>query len=143
MTNDGDLATCNEILSALLGCTPKNDQNPRHFTATLGEDVILCCDFEYPEEKPVPYVIQWQKQGIKIPIYIWYDGYPPHAGDGYEGRVSLAEKASLNLTNVHESDQGWYECKVYFLNRPPDSPKNGTWVHLDVHGESFFFNSVI
>ncbi|KAF8796220.1 Protein turtle like protein [Argiope bruennichi] len=120
------------------GCTPKNDQNPRHFTATLGEDVILCCDFEYPEEKPVPYVIQWQKQGIKIPIYIWYDGYPPHAGDGYEGRVSLAEKASLNLTNVHESDQGWYECKVYFLNRPPDSPKNGTWVHLDVHAPPHF-----
>ncbi|GIZ03317.1 protein turtle [Caerostris extrusa] len=76
--------------------------------------------------------------GSKIPIYIWYDGYPPHAGEGYEGRVSLAEKASLNLTNVHESDQGWYECKVYFLNRPPDSPKNGTWVHLDVHAPPHF-----
>ncbi|GFY72498.1 protein turtle [Trichonephila inaurata madagascariensis] len=126
------------LYKIIFGCTPKNDQNPRHFTATLGEDVILCCEFEYPEEKPVPYVIQWQKQGIKIPIYIWYDGYPPHAGDGYEGRVSLAEKASLNLTNVHESDQGWYECKVYFLNRPPDSPKNGTWVHLDVHAPPHF-----
>lgn len=109
--------------------------DPEHFTANLGEDVILRCNFEFPENKPVPYVIQWQKQGIKIPIYIWYDGYPPHAGDGYEGRVSLAHQASLNLTNVHESDQGWYECKVYFLNRPPDSPKNGTWVHLDVHGK--------
>ncbi|XP_071040186.1 protein turtle [Parasteatoda tepidariorum] len=112
--------------------------DPEHFTATIGEDVILRCAFEFPENKPVPYVIQWQKQGIKIPIYIWYDGYPPHAGDGYEGRVSLAHQASLNLTNVHESDQGWYECKVYFLNRPPDSPKNGTWVHLDVHAPPHF-----
>ncbi|XP_054713630.1 protein turtle-like [Uloborus diversus] len=113
-------------------------EGPQHFTANLGEDVILHCALEFPENKPVPYVIQWQKQGIKIPIYIWYDGYPPHSGDGYEGRVSLYELASLNLTNVQESDQGWYECKVYFLNRPPDSPKNGTWVHLDVHAQPHF-----
>lgn len=112
--------------------------DPLHITAILGEDVILPCAFEFPENKPVPYVIQWQKEGIKIPIYIWYDGYPPHAGDGYEGRVSLAFQASLNLTNVQERDQGWYECKVYFLNRPPDSPKNGTWVNLDVHAPPHF-----
>lgn len=42
--------------------------------------------------------------------------------------------ASLNLTNIRESDQGWYECKVVFLNRNPGS-KNGTWFHLDVHGK--------
>ncbi|KAG8194491.1 hypothetical protein JTE90_013246 [Oedothorax gibbosus] len=123
----------------MVGCTPQKDpSSPKRCTATLGEDVILWCDFDYPENKPVPYVIQWQKQGTKIPIYIWYDGYPPHAGDGYEGRVSLAHQASLNLTNVHESDQGWYECRVYFLNRPPDSPKNGTWIHLDVHAPPHF-----
>lgn len=43
--------------------------------------------------------------------------------------------ASLNLTDIRESDQGWYECKVVFLNRSPNSNKNGTWFHLDVHGE--------
>jgi hypothetical protein len=42
--------------------------------------------------------------------------------------------ASLNLTNIRESDQGWYECKVVFLNRNPGS-RNGTWFHLDVHGK--------
>ncbi|XP_035210600.1 protein turtle-like isoform X3 [Stegodyphus dumicola] len=115
-----------------------DQEDPEHVSAVLGEDVTLKCELKYPEEKPVPYVIQWQKQGIKIPIYIWYDGYPPHAGDGYEGRVSLANEASLNLTNVRESDQGWYECKVYFLNRPPDSPKNGTWMHLSVHAPPHF-----
>ncbi|XP_054718152.1 protein turtle-like [Uloborus diversus] len=105
---------------------------PEYVTALLGEDVILPCTFSFPEGTPVPYVVQWQKQDVKIPIYIWYDGYPPHAGEGYEGRASLCGLASLNLTSVREADQGMYECKVYFLNRPPDSPKNGSWVHLDV-----------
>lgn len=64
-----------------------------------------------------------------------YDGYPPHTGDGYEGRAALSGRSSLNLTNVRDTDQGWYECKVYFLNRPPDSPENGSWVHLTVQGK--------
>nr|CAD7447453.1 unnamed protein product [Timema bartmani] len=79
-------------------------------------------------------------QGLEIPIYIWYDSYPTHSGEGYEGRVSRVSPdspyglASLNLTNIRESDQGWYECKVVFLNRSPNQHKNGTWFHLDVHG---------
>lgn len=46
--------------------------------------------------------------------------------------------ASLNLTNIKESDQGWYECKVVFLNRDPKQHKNGTWFHLDVHAPPRF-----
>lgn len=82
----------------------------------------------------------WCK-GQEIPIYIWYESYPTHSGAGYEGRVSRVGPnspygiASLNLTNIRESDQGWYECIVVFLNRSPNSPKNGTWFHLDVHGK--------
>ena len=102
--------------------------------------MILRCAFDFPDGVRVPYVIQWQKNGIKIPIYIWYDGYPPHIGEGYEGRVGLSGQASLNLTTVNENDQGWYECKVFFLNRPPEPIKNGTWVHLDVHGKLVFFD---
>lgn len=95
------------------------------------------CAFEFPEKIEVPYVIHWQKIGIKLPIYIWYDGYPPHWGEGFEGRVSLANSkdASLNLTNVKETDQGWYECKVFFLNQPDEQMKNGTFILLDVHGK--------
>ena len=79
-------------------------------------------------------------KGQEIPIYIWYESYPTHSGEGYEGRVSRVSPkspygdASLNLTNIRETDQGWYECKVVFLNRPPNTHKNGTWFHLDVHG---------
>lgn len=31
-----------------------------------------------------------------------------------------------------------YECKVVFLNRSPNSHKNGTWFHLDVHAPPRF-----
>ena len=42
--------------------------------------------------------------------------------------------ASLNLTRIRESDQGWYLCLVNFLNRSPRQDKNGTLFHLNVHG---------
>ena len=79
-------------------------------------------------------------QGVEIPIFIWYENYL-HTGDGYEGRVSRVVQqnsnfglASLNLTRIRESDQGWYLCLVNFLNRSPRQDKNGTLFHLNVHG---------
>lgn len=83
-------------------------------------------------------------QGSDLPIYIWYESYPEHIEEGYKGRVSRVSQdspfgsASLNLTNIRESDQGWYECKVVFLNRDPKQHKNGTWFHLDVHAPPRF-----
>ncbi|XP_054264102.1 protein turtle isoform X2 [Macrosteles quadrilineatus] len=123
-------------------------QDAVHITAILGESVVFNCQVEFPADHPVPYVLQWEKKvgdtGLEIPIYIWYDSYPTHSGEGYEGRVSRVSPdspyglASLNLTNIRESDQGWYECKVVFLNRSPNSHKNGTWFHLDVHAPPRF-----
>lgn len=53
--------------------------------------------------------------------------------------------ASLNLTTIRESDRGWYNCKVYFLNRspPPSNNKNvtGSWYHLDVHAPPRFVHT--
>jgi len=101
--------------------------------ADIGDNVILKCSLDFPEGIPVPYVVQWQKLDNKIPIYIWYEGYPPHTADEYDGRASLVPgSASLNLSNIRDSDHGWYECKIFFLNRPPETPENGTWVLLDV-----------
>ncbi|XP_072154594.1 protein turtle isoform X4 [Bemisia tabaci] len=124
-------------------------QDAVHITAILGESVVFNCGVDFPADHPVPYVLQWEKKvsvdtGQDIPIYIWYDSYPTHSGEGYEGRVSRVSPdspyglASLNLTNIRESDQGWYECKVVFLNRSPNSHKNGTWFHLDVHAPPRF-----
>ncbi|XP_073826026.1 immunoglobulin superfamily member turtle isoform X3 [Musca autumnalis] len=119
-----------------------------HITAILGEGVIFNCHVEFPNDHPVPYVLQWDKKvsetGSDLPIYIWYESYPEHIEDGYKGRVSRVApdspfgSASLNLTNIKESDQGWYECKVVFLNRDPKQHKNGTWFHLDVHAPPRF-----
>ncbi|XP_065332558.1 protein turtle isoform X2 [Cloeon dipterum] len=142
-------SVCNVFL-LLFFATPgvKCFQDAVHITAILGESVVFNCHVEFPGDHPVPYVLQWEKKvgdtGLEIPIYIWYDSYPTHSGEGYEGRVSRVASdspyglASLNLTNIRESDQGWYECKVVFLNRSPNSHKNGTWFHLDVHAPPRF-----
>ncbi|XP_013175214.1 PREDICTED: protein turtle-like [Papilio xuthus] len=126
----------------------QDHQDAVHITAILGESVVFNCQVDFPEDIPVPYVLQWEKKvgetGQDIPIYIWYESYPTHSGEGYEGRVARVAPdspygaASLNLTNIRETDQGWYECKVVFLNRSPNQHKNGTWFHLDVHAPPRF-----
>ncbi|XP_068973204.1 protein turtle isoform X18 [Bombus flavifrons] len=144
-----DVATRTLLLGIVLFVTPGLcHQDAVHITAILGESVVFNCHVEFPGEHPVPYVLQWEKKvgdtGQEIPIYIWYESYPTHSGEGYEGRVSRVSPnspygvASLNLTDIRESDQGWYECKVVFLNRSPNSHKNGTWFHLDVHAPPKF-----
>ncbi|XP_023316345.1 protein turtle isoform X2 [Trichogramma pretiosum] len=141
-----EMITVTFILSIALLVTPGlcNHQDAVHITAILGESVVFNCHVEFPDQHPVPYVLQWEKKGQEIPIYIWYESYPTHSGEGYEGRVSKVSPnsnygvASLNLTNIQESDQGWYECKVVFLNRSPSSNRNGTWFHLDVHAPPRF-----
>jgi hypothetical protein len=75
-------------------------------------------------------------------VFSWYDG-SVSSGDGYASRISLIEEAqargygqgSVNLTNIRESDQGWYECRVIFPNRTPSSRNNGTWFHLAIDGK--------
>ncbi|XP_034187580.2 protein turtle isoform X3 [Osmia lignaria lignaria] len=140
-----DVATRTLLLGIVLFVTPGLcHQDAVHITAILGESVVFNCHVEFPGEHPVPYVLQWEKKGQEIPIYIWYESYPTHSGEGYEGRVSRVSPnspygvASLNLTDIRESDQGWYECKIVFLNRSPNSNKNGTWFHLDVHAPPKF-----
>ncbi|XP_052837924.1 protein turtle isoform X8 [Drosophila gunungcola] len=139
------------LLAALLAKNAQAHNIPEdavHITAILGEGVIFNCHVEFPNDHPVPYVLQWDKKvsetGSDLPIYIWYESYPEHIEEGYKGRVSRVSQdspfgsASLNLTNIRESDQGWYECKVVFLNRDPKQHKNGTWFHLDVHAPPRF-----
>lgn len=64
-------------------------------TARAGESVILGCDVIHPlTGQPPPYVVEWFKFGVPIPIFIKFGFYPPHvdpeyAGEsrGYEGDV--------------------------------------------------------
>ncbi len=89
------------------------------------------CAVDFPEGAPVPYVVQWWRKDKQLPIYIWYDNYPTHADKEYAGRVSKVDAfssegsnyglASLNISSVTEGDRGWYNCKVLFLNRGPET----------------------
>ncbi|KAG1679578.1 Protein turtle [Nymphon striatum] len=114
------------------------NEEKRTVTADQGDNVILPCIVDFPDGEPVAYVVQWKKHGQAIPIYIWYQGYPPHFGEGYRNRISLVDEASLNLTAVTEDDQGWYECKIVYLNRRPPTAENGTWVYLEVRAPPHF-----
>lgn len=104
-------------------------------SALVGQNVILNCAVQFKDGVEKPFVVNWLKYPHKLPIYIWYAGYPPHVAQGYENRVSRIGQASLNLTQVRQSDQGLYECKIYYLDRRPEDKGNGTWIFLDVQGE--------
>ncbi|XP_074597808.1 protein turtle-like isoform X2 [Brevipalpus obovatus] len=136
------LITIVYILSNHIGLCLKESpflvEKTERLTVNKGENVILNCAFEYPDKTPVSYVIQWIKGSSDLPLYIWYDGYPPHTGPGYEGRASLYGQASLNLTQVREEDQGLYYCKIFFLNRPAKSPVNASKIYLEVHAPPHF-----
>lgn len=51
------------------------------------------------------------------------------------GRVRLQKGASLQIEGLRAEDQGWYECRVLFLDQhsPEEDFANGSWVHLTVN----------
>ena len=79
---------------------------------------------------------------MEIPIFIWYDDYPTHCSEDFREKATNKCRvdhinqeyedrqqrklgiASLNLTNIQESDRGWYNCKVILLNRPSDQKQD-------------------
>jgi len=133
------------------------NNDPEHITAILGQTIHFNCHANFPNDEAVPYVVQWEKRGADTPIFIWYDNYPTHCSDAFidsktnHCRIAKVDPdnkkglgvASLNLTNIKESDRGWYNCKVVLLNRQPEKennnqPPNGTWYHLSVHAAPKF-----
>lgn len=72
-------------------------------------------------------------------IFAWL-GEETQLSQKYSGRIHLVDdkvglgKASINLTSVREADTGWYECKMSYPNRSPQTRNNGSWFHLAVDG---------
>lgn len=56
----------------MVNCLQLKGNSPGKVQANIGEDVVLRCEFDFPNGVPIPYVVQWQKLGNKIPLYIWY-----------------------------------------------------------------------
>ncbi|XP_012265467.1 protein borderless isoform X2 [Athalia rosae] len=119
----------------------EEEKEPTFLTAGVGDYVVFNCDLDFPHDIPIPYILRWNHEGELV--YSWYDGVITGA-DEYAGRIHLIGDAggraygqgSINLTNIRETDQGWYECRVIFPNRTPSSRNNGTWVHLTIDGEN-------
>ncbi|XP_010001193.1 PREDICTED: protein turtle homolog B [Chaetura pelagica] len=126
-------------LPNILICALGSREEPEFVTARAGESVILGCDVIHPlTGQPPPYVVEWFKFGVPIPIFIKFGFYPPHVDPEYAGRASLHDKASLRIEQVRSEDQGWYECKVLMLDQQYDTFHNGSWVHLTVNAPPTF-----
>ncbi|KAJ0057339.1 hypothetical protein NL108_004922 [Boleophthalmus pectinirostris] len=81
-----------------------------------------------------PYVVEWVRQGLDMPVLISYVPYPsrPHPHPQYEGRVSLVRVTALRLGPLRLEDQGLYECRVLSLDTATNELQNGTWTLLSV-----------
>lgn len=72
-------------------------------------------------------------------IFAWYSD-ETQVSQQYSGRINLIDnqiglgKASINLTSLRETDSGWYECKMTYPNRSPQTKNNGSYFHLAVDG---------
>nr|XP_039316061.1 protein turtle homolog A isoform X4 [Saimiri boliviensis boliviensis] len=78
--------------------------------------------------------------GFLLPIFIQFGLYSPRIDPDYVGRVRLQKGASLQIEGLRVEDQGWYECRVLFLDQhiPEDDLANGSWVHLTVNSPPQF-----
>ncbi|XP_030792191.1 protein turtle homolog A isoform X2 [Rhinopithecus roxellana] len=105
-----------------------------------GESVVLGCDLLPPAGRPPLHVIEWLRFGFLLPIFIQFGLYSPRIDPDYVGRVRLQKGASLQIEGLRVEDQGWYECRVFFLDQhiPEDDFANGSWVHLTVNSPPQF-----
>ncbi|KAM9245015.1 protein turtle homolog A [Dugong dugon] len=105
-----------------------------------GESTVLGCDLLPPAGRPPLHVIEWLRFGFLLPIFIQFGLYSPRVDPEYVGRVRLQKGASLQIEGLRAEDQGWYQCRVLFLDQhsPEDDFANGSWVHLTVNSPPQF-----
>ncbi|XP_053330726.1 protein turtle homolog A isoform X2 [Spea bombifrons] len=107
----------------------------------VGESAVLGCSLLHQEVgRPPLYVIEWVRFGFMLPIFIKFGLYSPRVDPQYLGRARIEEGASLHIDSLRSEDQGWYECRVLFLDRhhSEEDFQNGTWVHLTVNSPPSF-----
>ncbi|XP_073465714.1 protein turtle homolog A isoform X3 [Aquarana catesbeiana] len=107
----------------------------------VGESAVLGCSLLHQDAgRPPLYVIEWVRFGYILPIFIKFGLYSPRVDPQYLGRTRIEEGASLRIDQLRSDDQGWYECRVLFLDRHhgDEDFKNGTWIHLTVNSPPAF-----
>ncbi|XP_053409115.1 uncharacterized protein LOC123561484 isoform X2 [Mercenaria mercenaria] len=103
--------------------------------SSVGGQQVLDCHLQYPQGTPVNYIIEWKKDGLKDSVLLQFHGYPPNINEQYKGRVRLVNGISLEISHIRENDEGWYECKVMYVDGVENdkSKSNGTWIYLNVN----------
>uniref|UniRef100_A0A8C3UFI2 Immunoglobulin superfamily member 9 n=1 Tax=Catharus ustulatus TaxID=91951 RepID=A0A8C3UFI2_CATUS len=132
------------VLSLLAGAGGSGRSEPRAVVGRVGGSAVLGCGLLGAHEaRPPLYVIEWVRFGFVLPIFIKFGLYSPRVDPEYAGRVRLEEGASLRLDLLRAEDQGWYECRVLFLDRHSTDAdfQNGTWIHLTVNAPPTFLET--
>ncbi|MBN3292907.1 TUTLA protein, partial [Polypterus senegalus] len=106
----------------------------------VGGSAVLGCDLTpavavntTPQLFPL-HVIEWVRLGFPVPILIKFGVYTPRVHPSYRGRVFLEGSASLRIEALRLEDEGWFECRILFLDREMDEFQNGTWTFLSIIG---------
>ncbi|XP_064354846.1 protein turtle homolog A isoform X2 [Dromaius novaehollandiae] len=132
------------FLSLLAGAEGSGQTESRAVVGRVGESTVLGCNLlDAQEARPPLYVIEWVRFGFVLPIFIKFGLYSPRVDPEYIGRVRIEEGASLRIDLLRAEDQGWYECRVLFLDRhsTDDDFQNGTWIHLTVNAPPTFLET--
>ncbi|KAM6294173.1 protein turtle homolog A [Aegotheles albertisi] len=132
------------VLSLLAGAEGSGQSESRAALGRAGQSTVLGCDLLDPRQaRPPLYVIEWVRFGFVLPIFIKFGLYSPRVDPEYAGRVGLEEGASLRIDLLRAEDQGWYECRVLFLDQHSTDAdfQNGTWIHLTVTAPPTFLET--
>jgi len=79
------------------------------------------------------HIMTWRKQGYEVPIFIQFNGYPPHVDETYQGRIRLVELTAIEISDLRAQDEGWYECSVVRLEGTDERTVNGSWIYLTIN----------
>ncbi|XP_075301507.1 protein turtle homolog A isoform X2 [Opisthocomus hoazin] len=132
------------VLSLLAGADGSGQSESQAVVGRVGESTVLGCDLlDAHEARPPLYVIEWVRFGFVLPIFIKFGLYSPRVDPEYIGRVRIEEGASLRIDLLRAEDQGWYECRVLFLDRHSADAdfQNGTWIHLTINAPPTFLET--
>uniref|UniRef100_A0A8C3CPA5 Immunoglobulin superfamily member 9 n=1 Tax=Cairina moschata TaxID=8855 RepID=A0A8C3CPA5_CAIMO len=132
------------FLSLLAGTGAEGSGPSGAVVGRVGDSAVLGCDLlGARQSRPPLYVIEWVRVGFVLPIFIKFGLYSPRVDPEYLGRVRIEEGASLRIDLLRAEDQGWYECRVLFLDRPSADAdfQNGTWIHLTVNAPPTFLET--
>jgi len=114
-----------------------------NMSVNIGCSVTLECEMNYPNGQYSDHIMTWRKQNEEVPIFIQFNGYPPHIDESYQGRIRLVEQASIEISDIRMSDQGFYECSIVSLDAPDESNITGSWINLAVNGTFYAITHIL